>query len=218
MDDWKEWLQEHWKIGLAGAGMVLIVVGTLIFWCRPAMPLPDAADKELVEALQTSDSAHHGEKEKLEQSAQTYYIDIKGAVKKPGMYQVQGDMRVFDAIELAGGFAEDADREQVNLAMKLTDQMVLLIPKIGETLQENQAVGNFAGNPESTGEQEEGKINLNTADVSELQQLNGIGQKKAEAIIDYREQNGSFQTIEEITKVSGIGQQTFEKLKEHLIV
>lgn len=214
MKDWKEWLQEYWKIGVVVTSVLLIVTGFFIFRARPEESPLKAL--ETVEALQSLDSSVSKEME--EENDATFYVDIKGAVKKPGMYAVQSDMRVFDVIEQAGGFCEDANQNQVNLAMKLADQMVIYVPKVGEAAQETQVAGELPTTLNEPAAKEEGKINLNTADVTELQQLNGIGQKKAEAIIEYREQNGSFQSIEDITKVSGIGQQTFQKLKEHLSV
>lgn len=216
MEDWKEWLQEHWKVVVVVMSALLIVIGFFVFRARPEESSSTAL--ETVEALQSLDSSNANEEKEAEAIDATFYVDIKGAVKKPGMYAVQLDMRVFDVIQQAGGFCEDADENQVNLAMKLADQMVIYVPKVGEAAQETQVAGELPTTLNDPVAKEEGKINLNTADVTELQQLNGIGQKKAEAIIDYREQNGSFQSIEDITKVSGIGQQTFQKLKEHLSV
>src|SRR5699024_7327041 len=120
------------------------------------------------------------------------FIDIKGAVKYPGVYEAEEGMRVIDAIQLAGGITDEGDENQLNLAQKLTDQMVVFVPKAGEQ-EGNQA--QWAGSGPAANES---KININTADTEELMQLEGIGQKKAEGIIHYREENGSFQTIEEI--------------------
>lgn len=214
MEKWQDWIREYWKIG-GVAVVVLILLGGYFFVQHQPQHLTDPSP-----ALEDTLWSSHADDKQTDESEsidERYYIDVKGAVKRPGMYAVEAHMRVLDAIEQAGGFTDEADQNQVNLAMKLTDQMVLFIPKVGENIQDLAFAGQASAESNS-GQAPDDKINLNTADVAELQQLNGIGQKKAEAIIDYREQNGSFQAIEDITKVSGIGQQTFEKLKDHLSV
>lgn len=142
------------------------------------------------------------------------YVDIKGAVHHPGVYQIDGEMRLMDVIEAAGGFLVSADQTNINLALKLTDQMVIYVPQKGEEI--DTAAFNTAIDEKS--KDEEIRVNVNTADLTELQVLSGIGAKKAQEIINYREENGSFQTIEEITKVSGIGEKTFELLKNAITV
>lgn len=136
------------------------------------------------------------------------YVDIKGAVKFPGVYQIK-EGRVIDAIELAGGFSIEADSDQLNLAQKLSDQMVILVPEQG------QDVGILSLKDGET--LEEVRVNINSADKEELQTLTGIGPGKAAGILAYREENGSFQSIEELKNVSGIGEKTFEKLKEQIM-
>ncbi|MGX7351791.1 comEA protein [Enterococcus canis] len=135
------------------------------------------------------------------------YVDVKGAVKQPALYQLPANSRVQAAIQAAGGFAEQADQNQINLAQILTDQAMIYVPKKGETppssLQQPAT--------ESSGETI--KVNINTASEQELQQLSGIGAKKAADIIQYREANGSFKKIEELSEVSGIGEKTVEKLR-----
>ena len=139
---------------------------------------------------------------------QEIYIDIKGAVKDPGVYQAEATMRIVDALDLAGGLLEEADSNQLNLATKVVDQMVIYVPIKGE---ETNLIAE--GVPST---QENGKININTGSKEELMTLNGIGEKKAESIIQYREENGSFSTIEDIKNISGIGEKTFENLKEEI--
>ena len=147
-------------------------------------------------------------------------VDIKGAVKNPGVYQAEADMRVIDIIDLAGGLSETADADTVNLSQRVADQMVIYIPAIGEeadrpiTVAENPLAEQESGNGVTGTE----KVDINTADAVLLQTLNGIGEKKAALIIAYREENGSFQTIEDIMEVSGIGEKTFEGLKNLITV
>lgn len=144
------------------------------------------------------------------------YVDIKGAVRKPGVYAVSSDMRMMDVIEMAEGFLISADQSQINLALKLVDQMVIYVPQIGEEAKSSTEGTLSSLEPET--EEQESQININTADTQQLQELNGIGEKKAEKIIQYREESGSFQTIEELKNVSGIGDKTFETLKDLITV
>lgn len=145
------------------------------------------------------------------------YVDIKGQVKSPGVYQVTNGARVIDAIKLAGGLTQEADANQVNQAQLLADQMVIYIPKVGEEMASGGESLNQVGIGASS-QPENVKINLNQADLNDLMTLPNIGPKKAEAIIRHREENGSFQAIEDLIQVSGIGQKTFEGLSDLVVV
>ncbi len=142
-------------------------------------------------------------------------VDVKGAVENPGVYEVMLDERVIDVIEKAGGLKEGADETKVNFAGRVTDEMVLYIPLIGE---EGENIIVSAGASSTSTSQGEGKININKATSDELQNLPGIGPSKAEAIIAYREDSGLFQTIVDLKLVTGIGDKTFEKLQDQIIV
>lgn len=151
--------------------------------------------------------------QETKQSSQEWYVDVKGAVKKGGMYQITQGMRLMDAIELAGGFTAEADQNQINFSKLLADQEIIYVPKIGEeipTIHETDL--------NKTAQEAEEKININTADSNELQQLSGIGEKRAADIVKYREENGSFQAVEDLTKVSGIGEKTLENLKDSITI
>ena len=143
--------------------------------------------------------------------------DIKGAVKKPGVYEVSNDERIINLIEKAGGLQEDADPSAVNFAMKVSDEMVVYIPKKGEQMVEVGGGVSSNQQPSST-MQGAGKVNLNTATTSELETLPGIGPAKSSAILEYRESNGAFKTIDDLKSISGIGDKTFEKLKDLISV
>ncbi|MFD2213886.1 helix-hairpin-helix domain-containing protein [Metabacillus endolithicus] len=147
--------------------------------------------------------------EKIE--ASTIIIDVKGAVQKPGVYEISANARVHEIIEKAGGLSDQADEAAVNLASSLEDGMVVYIPLIGEN-KENpfQSTNENKDNPK--------KININLATSEELQTLSGIGPSKADAIISYREENGQFKSIEGLLEVSGIGEKSLEKLKEEVTV
>lgn len=135
-------------------------------------------------------------------------VDVKGAVMHPGVYELIEKSRVIDAIDRAGGSEPEADLSKVNLAAFLKDGQVVYIPRNGEekSAWENEGIGTSDSGSSNA------QININTATLEELTKLPGIGPSKAQAIISYREEHGSFKDIKDLTKVSGIGQKTFEKL------
>ena len=157
-------------------------------------------------------------------------IDISGAVGKPSVLILPEGSRVYEAVEKAGGFTAEADTRFLNQAELLTDGQKLYIPTKEEINQaQNGAVpvspitpgsAGFAAIPGGPSQQssDQGLINLNTADSAALQQLSGVGPSTAEKIIKYRNENGPFQSIEDIKNVSGIGDKTFEKFKDKIKV
>ena len=148
------------------------------------------------------------------------YIDIKGAVNRPGLYQLSEGSRMIDAIEAAGGLTIEADDRTINLAEKLLDQQKIIVyteSEIAEQLMQEDRDNLlerdvYPSNPSDATQ----KININIATIDELQALPNIGPKKAQAIIEYRQTNGSFQTIDQIKEIKGIGEKTYEELA-HLI-
>lgn len=152
---------------------------------------------------------------------ETWYVDIKGAIKVPQVVPVTPGMRVHDVVEMAGGVTGEADQSQVNLAQLVTDQMVIYVPKFGEEVSPStealvadskvteSAVSESSGDGTSDGD----LVNINTADTTMLQTLSGIGEKRAADIINYRETNGLFETVDDLDQVSGIGEKTMEKLR-----
>ncbi|WP_017755854.1 helix-hairpin-helix domain-containing protein [Calidifontibacillus oryziterrae] len=136
-------------------------------------------------------------------------VDVKGAVLQPNVYELLEGSRVLDAINMAGGFAADADQTKINLAARLQDEMVIYVPKIGENIDVKVNLN---------GQNDHNKININTATVEELQRLQGIGPSKAESIITYREEHGRFQTINDLLNVSGIGEKSLEKIVDEITV
>jgi competence protein ComEA len=143
-------------------------------------------------------------------------VDVKGAIKYPGVYTLEEGQRIVEAIEMAGGYTENANATLINHAQKLQDEMVIYIPKIGEELTGTMGeLIQYAENSGSSGNvNNSGKINLNKASESELTQLPGIGPSKASAIIKHRTEQGQFHSIEELKNVTGIGDKTFEQLKD----
>ncbi|PWW26509.1 competence protein ComEA [Cytobacillus oceanisediminis] len=146
---------------------------------------------------------------------QAIKVDVKGAVKKPGVYETMEGDRIIDVLEKAGGLMENADRNQINFALRVSDEMVIYIPGEGEGLFETNGA---EGITSISVQQNDGKINLNNATEAELQTLPGIGPSKAAAILEHRETNGPFKAIEDLKLIPGIGDKTFEKLKERIKV
>lgn len=138
------------------------------------------------------------------------FVDVKGAVKHPGVFETTKDKRVRDLIEEAGGLLDDADTSTLNLSQKVKDQMVIYVLKHGEKPKQISDGGSSSSNTDV--------ININTANLEQLMKISGVGKTKAEAIISYREKNGDFKKKEDITKVHGIGKATFEKIKDKIEV
>ena len=204
-DEWKEkW--ESWSLSAKAAvigGILLILVGVGGLFSKK---------EESVEGTTVVETTMLAEKTEVSTTQETViFVDIKGAVKNPGVYQMKVGDRVKDALEAAGGLTEEADSQKVNLAKRLEDQMVIVVPKVGEEAEEIPAGAT------SKEEAKEGKVNINTATVEELKTLKGVGEKKAEAIIEYRKKNGSFQTKEDLMKVRGIGKKLFESFQERIV-
>ena len=204
-DEWKEkW--ESWSLSAKAAvigGILLILVGVGGLFSKK---------EESVEGTTVVETTMLVEKTEVSTTQETViFVDIKGAVKNPGVYQMKVGDRVKDALDAAGGLTEEADSQKVNLAKRLEDQMVIVVPKVGEEAEEISA-----GETRKEASKE-GKVNINTATVEELKTLKGVGEKKAEAIIEYRKKNGSFKTKEDLMKVRGIGKKLFESFEERIV-
>ena len=137
------------------------------------------------------------------------FVDVKGAVKHPGVFETTKDKRVKDLIEEAGGLLDDADTSTLNLSQKVKDQMIIYVLKHGEKPKQIS---------DSSSSSNTDVININTANKEQLMKISGVGKTKAEAIIAHREKNGDFKKKEDITKVRGIGKSTFEKIKDKIEV
>ena len=204
-DEWKEkW--ESWSLSAKAAvigGILLILVGVGGLFSKK---------EESVEGTTVVETTMLVEKTEVSTTQETViFVDIKGEVKKPGVYQMKVGDRVKDAIDAAGGLTAEADSQKVNLAQRVEDQMVIVVPKVGE---EAETIPAGATSKEAS---KEGKVNINTATVEELKTLKGVGEKKAEAIIEYRKKNGSFKTKEDLMKVRGIGKKLFESFEERIV-
>lgn len=162
------------------------------------------------------------------------YVDIKGAVKKPGVYKINSDKKIIDVITIAGGLMENANTDNINLSKKVTDEMVIIIYTDEEVKNSNivdtvikvidkecvcpniQNDGCINTEINDSITNVNNIININTATLKELMSINGLGEAKAKAIIKYREENGYFKIIDDLLNVSGIGEALFEKIKEYI--
>ena len=159
-------------------------------------------------------------------------IHVTGAVKNEGIVQIEEGGRIADAVDAGNGFSEDADISQINLAYQLEDGQKIYIPsindeKIGEEekVLQKEYVTDEAGDDiiledeiSNVKSKKDEKININTADQIELEEIPGVGESTAQKIIEYRETNGKFKTIEDIKNVNGIGESKFENMKEKICV
>ncbi|WP_077214041.1 helix-hairpin-helix domain-containing protein [Bacillus dakarensis] len=203
-----QWMKEHKGYVLLG---FILVVCILYYYFSTAgsAQLPEQEDTWTLEEETPIEELHK------EPETEEIMVDVKGAVASPGVYIAEVGERVVDVIEKAGGLTETANAAVINFAMRVTDEMVLYVPEKGEELEiEGQAnpVVSQGGGPQSD------KINLNKATQAELETLPGIGPAKSQLILEYRDQNGSFKTIEDIMEISGFGEKTFEKLKDLITV
>ena len=212
MEELIEKIKEY-KIIVICAGLGLVLGG--FFLLKPVAQEPAKETKLQTEVTTvTKDSTDEKEdknqkEEVVEQDLIT--VDVKGAVKSPGIYDLPVGSRVNDAVQKAGGLIDNADSKSVNLAQKISDEALVYVPTKEEAANQ-ESYSNATGNKESK------KVNLNKASLEELKQVKGLGAKRAQDIIDHRESNGNFKSVDELKKVSGIGAKTIEKLKEYVTV
>lgn len=167
---------------------------------------------------------------KEETVVDTIFIDIKGEIKYPGVYEMQLGDRVIDAVQMAGGFTDEATTDNVNLSKRLKDETVIIIPSYlknydniiikndYEIDSNDDIVQSEKNESDEKIESSSSLVNINTASVVELMSLDGIGESKAKAIIEYRDINGDFENILDIKNVSGIGESIYEKIKDYITV
>ncbi len=211
---------KQYKIALSLGLLGAIVAGFILLQGRDQ----GGTDVQQLTEQTSSSSSYKDEKSnksneisQADTEDQLVTVDVKGAVKKPGVYQLQSNSRVHDALEKAGGLTDEADLKSVNQAQKLSDEAVVYVAKVGEN-----AVDVTTSAPASatsgTGQAKSALVNLNTATEADFQTISGIGQKRAQDIIAYREANGRFKSVDDLKNVSGIGAKTLEKLKEYVTV
>lgn len=221
--------------------MLVIIGGIIIKYSIINKEVEQISIDELeLEINQTNDLPETNDEtnETGESEPALIYVDVKGAIQNPGVYEVAEGKKVIDVINLAGGFTEEADTSMINLAKKVSDEMVIIIYTASEVKNTtetetivkviekecicpeitNDACINQSENKTSEEATTDKKVNINTALLEELLTLTGIGESKAEAIIAYREENGKFEKTEDLMNVSGIGESLYEKIKDNITV
>ncbi|MDY0405514.1 helix-hairpin-helix domain-containing protein [Virgibacillus sp. 179-BFC.A HS] len=188
---------------------VIVVVIIFVFLSQKKSQEFSIADVSAGDNLVQSTAG--SDPQQKDQTTGTAIVDIKGAVKNPGVYEIDINARVNDVIDLAGGFKKDADESQINLAQKVQDEMIILVPN-------KQTVSGQTSNTAQGTNTTEAKLRLNQATQQEIEQLNGIGPSKAKAILEYRDEIGMFHTVEELLEVPGIGEKTLENIKDDIQV
>ncbi|HER6478383.1 TPA: helix-hairpin-helix domain-containing protein, partial [Streptococcus pyogenes] len=154
------------------------------------------------------------EEKKYSSEESNILVDLKGAVQQEGVYKLRANSRVRDVIELAGGLTQEADRHAVNFAEKLVDEQVVYVAKQGEDIS---VLPNASSAGKANAEMSNStKVNINKANLEELQRISGIGVKRAQDILETRDSLGGFKTLDDLRQVSGIGEKTLEKLKHEL--
>ena len=208
----KRWLMEYKKILSIIGGVLAVIVIILVGRVMMA-----SSTKEKVMVTNAVNTTRIEETTTM--MPQNCYVDIKGEVLHPGVYEFSCESRVQEVIKKAGGFTEEADETKINLAQKITDQMQMIVPNVnskqeGGVTEGNSEKGNLSNTTPSNSKQ--GTVNINTATLEELQTIKGIGKKKAEAILQYRKEHGSFRTKEDLLQVKGIGKKALEAIESQV--
>ncbi|HFI0100461.1 TPA: helix-hairpin-helix domain-containing protein [Streptococcus suis] len=211
-----EMLKEYkWQIALpAVAGLLLT---TFLIFSQPAKS-DQTGLTDFPQSEQTSNSSELVEETSTEVSEEPsqLVVDVKGAVAKPGLYTLEADARVNDAVEAAGGLTSQADPKSINLAQKLSDEAVVYVASKDENI--SVVASTTASSAMSQEEKNTSLVNLNTATEADLQTISGIGAKRATDIIAYREANGGFKSVDDLNNVSGIGDKTMESIRPYVTV
>lgn len=173
--------------------------------------------------LSNQDETESPDASGLDGSGEGISVHIDGAVVQPGVYDIKGgkdsEPRVRDAVDAAQGLTEEADISSINLAAKIEDGQKIHIPKVEEVVADTSSLNSSEMTNGNTGQDaKSGRVNINTASEKDLETLPGIGEATAKAIVEDRKQNGSFKTIEDLMRVSGIGEKKFEKIKRKICV
>ena len=193
------------SIILAFVCSLIVIIGGLFYFNQSK-----TEDYSGVSFSNISNETNNKDEKAEDKHDEKIFVDVKGAVKHPGVFETIKDKRVKDLIEEAGGLLDDADTSTLNLSQKVKDQMVIYVLKHGE--KPKQISDGSSSTPNGD------VININTANKEQLMKISGVGKTKAEAIISFREKNGDFKKKEDITKVRGIGKATFEKIKDKIEV
>lgn len=230
-------LKKYWKLIFFVFTVILMVSVGFYFDSNNSVATPNDTK------LSVSKKEDKEEKEKTSDN-ETVFVDVKGAVNAPGVYEIDKERRIIDAINLAGGFANGANAINLNLSKKVEDEMYIIVytqkqidnykksnsnqnlscaanecicpDKLNDACIKEKNDTSSTNNKKS--EQSSKKVSINSASKEELTTLPGIGDSKADLIIKYRNENGTFKNIEDIKNVSGIGDSIYEKIKNNITI
>lgn len=225
LEKFKYYLEHYKQYRYIAAGLVGLIIA-LLFFIQPEHSENEVQQKNTTEWNHKDNSKNNDNKlqstQKNSQEAQTtkskkVMVDIKGAVKHPNVYEMSDAQRIKDVV-LKAVPNDKADLNQINLSEKLVDQKMIYIPEKGKS-GPNNLVSAYTSNPDNTSTSAtQQKVNLNTAKETELTTVTGVGPSKAKAIIEFRESKGSFNKVEQLKEVKGIGEKSFEKLKDYFTI
>lgn len=208
----KRWLMEYKKVLSIIGGVLAVIVIILV-----GRGMMASSTKEKVMVTNAVNTTRVEETTTM--MPQNCYVDIKGEVLRPGVYEFSCESRIQEVIKKAGGFTEEADETKINLAQKISDQMQIIVPNLHSKQEEGVTEGNYEkGNSSNTtpSNSKQGTVNINTATLEELQTIKGIGKKKAEAILQYRKEHGAFRSKEDLLQVKGIGKKALEAIESQV--
>ncbi|NLC47978.1 MAG: competence protein ComE [Tenericutes bacterium] len=226
LNDFKEKIFKYKYFIMSSLLIIFVMIITIIYFINKT------ENKSVIKTTENIDSVLAKTETIIEEEKEKIFVDIKGYVNKPGVYELNLNSRVVDLITIAGGLKKGSNTRFVNLAKVLEDGEVVVIYS-DEEIKEAKKKDTIAVNtpciceeikndacylPNDSSGIVNGKININTASLSQLMTLSGIGESKAQAIIDYRTNNGLFKSIEDIVNVSGISDTTYAKIKENITV
>ena len=208
----KRWLMEYKKVLSIISGVLAVIVIILV-----GRGMMASSTKEKVMVTNAVNTTRVEETTTM--MPQNCYVDIKGEVLRPGVYEFSCESRIQEVIKKAGGFTEEADEIKINLAQKISDQMQIIVSNLNSihecvvTYGYSEKVNLSNTTPSNL---KQGTVNINTATLEELQTIKGIGKKKAEAILQYRKEHGAFRTKEDLLQVKGIGKKALEAIESQV--
>jgi competence protein ComEA len=201
-----------WFIG-GGIFLILVIIVSLMnyFQSEPNMPNTSQIPKQIEPETPISTDNSKRNSKGINEEKDEIMVDVQGSVTRPGVYELKEGDRVLHAIQMAGGFTDGAEVRSVNQALKISDEMIVYVAEKGEKFELDPATALSDPADEKTT-----VININSADETVLQTLNGVGPAKAQSIISYREENGPFTSLEQLLEVRGIGEKTIEQWKDQI--
>lgn len=212
------------KKAVAGVGAILGIAVIGLCVGLGSMGAQGTADALVVKPAESSAGESIAMEASDPEAIQAICVHIGGCVAIPGVVSLETGARVADAVAAAGGLTQDAASDAVNLARVVEDGEQIIVPSIEQVRAAAQAAdmpssqGASSQDSETASGASSGKVNINTASSTELQSLSGIGASKAQKIIAYRESNGAFKSVDDLTKVSGIGEKTLESIRDRICV